>query len=77
ASEVVSHSANMHLIPSSESVARRLLSVKPGQLVELRGQLIRADGKDGWRWVSSLSRTDTGDGSCEVVWVEWASATDH
>jgi hypothetical protein len=77
ASEVVSHSANMHMIPSNESVARRLLSVKPGQLVELRGQLIRADDKSGWHWVSSLTRTDTGDGSCEVVWVESASAADH
>lgn len=24
----------------------------------------------GWRWRSSLSREDTGDGSCELVWVE-------
>ncbi len=77
ASGVISHSANMHMIPSNGSVARRLLSVRTGQLLELRGQLIRADGKDGWHWVSSLSRTDTGEGSCEVVWVESASATDH
>ena len=55
----------------------QLLSVRPGQILELHGQLIRADGSDGWHWVSSLSRTDTGDGSCEVVWVESARATDH
>jgi hypothetical protein len=77
ADQVVSHSANMHMIPSNESVARRLLAVRPGQILELRGQLIRADDKNGWHWVSSLTRTDTGDGSCEVVWVESASATDH
>jgi len=77
ATEVISHSANMHMIPANASVARRLLAVRAGQLVELHGQLIRADGKDGWHWVSSLSRTDTGDGSCEVVWVESARATDR
>jgi hypothetical protein len=76
ASEVISHSANMHLIPATRGVERRLLSVRQGQVVELRGQLVRADGKDGWHWASSLSRTDTGDGSCEVIWVESAS-TDH
>jgi hypothetical protein len=76
-SEVISHSGNMHMIPSNGTVARRLLSVRTGQIVALRGQLVRADGKDGWHWVSSLSRTDTGDGSCEVVWVESASATDR
>jgi len=75
--EVISHSANMHMIPASEAVANRLLSVKVGQIVELRGQLVRADGKDGWHWVSSLTRTDTGDGSCEVVWVESVRAIDR
>jgi hypothetical protein len=24
----------------------------------------------GWRWVSSLSREDTGAGACELIWVE-------
>lgn len=76
-SEVISHSANMHMIPASEAVAKRLLSVKAGQIVELRGQLVRADGKDGWHWASSLTRTDTGDGSCEVVWVESVRSIDR
>jgi hypothetical protein len=75
--EITTHSGNMHMIPANAAVERRLLSVRAGQLVELRGQLVRADGPDGWHWVSSLSRADTGDGSCEVVWVEWARATDH
>lgn len=75
--EVIGHSANMHLIPADEGVARRLKAVRAGQLVHLKGQLVRVDGKDGWHWVSSLSRTDTGDGSCEVIWVESARAADH
>src|SRR5664279_2678620 len=77
AGDVISHSANMHMIPADPLVEKRLLAVKPGQLVELRGMLIRADGLDGWHWLSSLTRTDTGDGSCEVVWVESVSAADH
>lgn len=68
--QIISHSANMHMIPANPTTERRLLSVKPGQIVNLSGKLVRADGKDGWHWISSLSREDTGDGSCEVVWVE-------
>lgn len=75
--EVTSHSANMHLIPANTIVARRLLQAKPGQIIHLEGQLVRADGRDGWHWVSSLSRTDSGDGSCEVVWVEQADVSNH
>ena len=77
AGEVVSHSANMHLIPATEVVSRRLLGAKVGQLVELRGQLVRAEGKDGFRWVSSLTRLDSGDGACEVIWVEEARVADR
>ncbi len=69
-SEVASHSANMHMIPLNKTVAKQLLAVRPGQIVDLRGQLVRADGPDGWYWISSLSRTDTGAGACEVIWVE-------
>lgn len=76
-SDVTSHSANMHMIPASEGVARRLKAARAGQLVSLKGMLVRADGKDGWHWVSSLSRTDTGDGSCEVIWVESAQVADR
>src|SRR5512133_1473961 len=75
--EVIGHSANMHMIPANEGIARRLKAARVGQLVHLRGQLVRADGKDGWHWVSSLSRTDTGDGSCEVIWVESVQVADR
>jgi hypothetical protein len=75
--EVITHSANMHMIPATGAVEKRLLAVRTGQIVELHGQLIRADAKDGWHWVSSLTRSDTGDGSCEVVWVESVRAADH
>ena len=75
--QVICHSANMHMIPANKGIARRLLSVKPGQIVTLTGKLVRADGKDGWHWVSSLSRADTGDGSCEVVWVESITVVNH
>ena len=75
--EIETHSANMHMIPANAGLAARLKAVRVGQLVHLKGQLVRADGRDGWHWVSSLSRTDTGDGSCEVIWVESAQVADR
>jgi len=76
AETVISHSANMHMIPADPLVERLLLRVRVGQIVSLRGKLIRADAPDGWHWVSSLTRTDTGDGSCEVVWVDSVTTAD-
>lgn len=77
ADAVGTHSANMHMIPATGRIRDRLLAVKPGQLIGLEGQLVRVDGKDGWHWVSSLSRADTGDGSCEVIWVEAIRVADR
>jgi hypothetical protein len=68
--EIERSSANMHIVPGSDAVARRLKEVRRGSLVSLSGYLIEARRADGWRWQSSLSREDTGEGSCELVWVE-------
>ena len=60
----------MHMIPSSREMARRLEAVKPGDLVRLRGYLVRAEAQDGWRWQSSLTREDTGAGACELIFLQ-------
>ena len=67
------HSANMHLIPASESVRRMLESARAGQIVSLRGQLVDAARPDGFTWRTSLTREDTGAGACELVYVESAA----
>lgn len=69
---ITTHSANMHMIPASPRVASTLLSFRPGEFIHLKGHLIKAVGQDGWTWTSSLTRQDTGDGACEVIWVEAA-----
>lgn len=65
--EIARHSANMHMIPANPVVARQLARVTVGQRIRLHGKLVRVDGRDGFTWVSSLSREDTGSGSCELV----------
>lgn len=68
--EIETNSANMHLIPADRAVERGLNRIRQGQLVQLRGYLVRVDAADGWSWSSSLSRNDTGAGACELIWVE-------
>lgn len=67
------HSANMHLIPANAAVRRALESVRAGQVVSLRGQLVDAARPDGFRWRTSLTREDTGAGACELFYVESAA----
>ncbi len=66
---IETQSANMHLVPADDQVAVMLEMVKPGQLISLEGQLIKAESYDGWRWQSSLTREDTGARACELVYV--------
>ncbi len=68
--EIIESSANMHLIPADGSVARAIDHVKQGDVVTFEGYLIEARWPDGGTWRSSLTRSDTGAGACEVVWVE-------
>lgn len=68
--DITAHIANMHMIPARDHIDSLLKSMRPGNLIDLRGYLVLAEGADGWRWRSSLSRTDEGGGACELVWVE-------
>ncbi|HEY4582654.1 MAG TPA: hypothetical protein VIG88_07310, partial [Lysobacter sp.] len=67
--EIVRSSANMHLIPADDAVARALDDVEADDRIRIDGWLVEAEAADGWRWRSSLSREDSGDGACEVVYV--------
>jgi hypothetical protein len=71
---IATHSANTHCLPSDPGVRTRLLAVKRHDLVSLEGYLVEVTGADGYRWRSSLSRTDTGGGSCEVFWITGVSS---
>jgi hypothetical protein len=68
--QIIRHSANMHLVPANDWVADKLDDVRAGDLVQLRGLLIDADRPDGFRWRTSLTREDSGNGSCELFYVE-------
>jgi hypothetical protein len=67
---VETQSANMHLIPATRNLARALSDVDRGDEVRIAGLLVDAEGPDGWRVKTSLTREDTGAGGCEVIWVE-------
>ena len=64
-----SHSANTHCLPADAAIRSQLLAVKRHDLVSLEGYLVEVAGADGYHWRSSLTRDDTGGGSCEVFWI--------
>jgi hypothetical protein len=74
ADTIVRSSANMHLIPSTNKIRDKILSLRRHDLVQLEGFLVEVKRGDGFKWKSSLSREDSGRGSCEVIWVTSLSA---
>lgn len=68
--EIIRHSGNMHMIPANDWVRDKLNSIRPGQLIQARGRLVDVDHESGFYWRTSLTREDTGGGSCELFYVE-------
>ena len=71
-SYIISHSSNNHMIPANENVRRAVKMIKEKDEVFLEGFLVSLKGTykgETVTWNSSLSRTDTGDGSCELFYV--------
>ena len=64
------NASNMHLIPADGALEDHLKEVRPGNIVLLRGQLVSVAGPNNFTWTSSLTRGDTGNGACELFYVE-------
>ncbi len=67
---LITNGAQMHLIPSTKELDGRIRRLRPGQIAIIGGYLVDVRGTGGFTWNTSLTRTDTGDGACEIVWVE-------
>jgi|GEM_PF-155505 len=67
--EIARSSANMHMIPSNDAVADALEDLGENDRIRIDGWLVQVEAQDGWRWRSSLTRDDQGNGACEVVYV--------
>lgn len=68
--QIVSHSTNLHVIPATPAIASFCKSLRQGELVHLEGELVEATGPEIGTWRSSRSRTDSGNGACELMLVE-------
>jgi len=69
---ISTHSSNHHIIPANDNIRKAVLFVNKNDIIVLEGFLVNISGKfkDGnVNWRSSQSRTDTGDGSCEIMYV--------
>ena len=69
--DIESNSANWHVIPENAAVARVLERLRAGSIVQLSGRLVDIEGNDGGMR-TSLSRTDTGAGACEILFASSA-----
>jgi hypothetical protein len=70
---ITSHSSNNHIIPANENIGLALRKIGKRDKVLLEGFLVNLNGtyKGGKvYWNTSLTRNDSGDGSCELIYVK-------
>ncbi len=73
-SYISSQTSNNHIIPANENILNTLNRFSKGDRFTLYGYLVNVtlEGSDGnvIEWKTSLSRTDTGGGACEIIYVK-------
>ena len=68
--EMIRSYSNIHLIPSTEHLKTRIDNVRDGEIIEMTGMLVHViNPSTGFEWTTSLSREDTGEDGCEIMWV--------
>ena len=71
-SVLAQHFSNNHLIPANTRLAGAMRTIDDGDDVEIIGTLVNVTlttSRGMWRANTSISRTDTGDGACEIIYV--------
>ncbi len=72
--DIVSHSANTHIVPATPEIFDVIKRIKQYDVVSLEGYLVDIETRNkDWFWRTSLSRTDSDAGSCELLWVTKAT----
>jgi hypothetical protein len=67
---ILRNAAQLHLIPATGHIESRLKRLRPGQRVGISGYLVDVTGPGQFVWRTSLSRSDSGAGACEIVYVD-------
>ena len=62
--------SNNHLISDDDFIRRQTRKIQIGDQIQVRGYLASYSNPSGGRRGTSTTRTDTGDGACETVFVE-------
>lgn len=68
--QVIRSTANMHLIPKNDDIFYLMKSARAGDLINLKGFLVDVAKNQKSVIQTSLTRSDSGAGACEVVLVE-------
>jgi hypothetical protein len=69
--QIESMSANTHIIPASRAVEKQIKALSAGDVATLGGYIVNVTDDSGFYWNTSTTRNDTGDGACEVFYVQY------
>lgn len=65
--------SNNHIIPSNDNIKKLINKIKKNDFVKIEGYLVNVralkDNKVSFYWNTSTSRTDEGNGACEIIYV--------
>ncbi|MBO1925167.1 hypothetical protein [Thiomicrorhabdus sp. 6S3-12] len=68
--QVMTSTASLHLIPASKEIRKKMLDIKIGDIVSLRGSLVNIKRTTGWEWKTSIKRNDKGENAGEILYVK-------
>lgn len=72
-SYISKHSSNTHIIHKDKDILKEIKKIDKGDHVKLKGFLVDVDFKNSDNmplWKTSRTRSDTGNGACEILYLE-------
>jgi len=61
--------SNNHLLSENDIINQKIMRAEEGDQIYLKGYLVQYSQQDEFKRGSSVSRTDTGNGACETIYI--------
>jgi hypothetical protein len=66
---IAKNSANVHLIAENDEIKKEIRKVRKNDYIRIKGYLVDVHFENG-PWETSMTRGDTGNGACEIIYVK-------
>lgn len=68
--KMAEYTMNLHLVPSNYEIGDQLGQIRPGNIISIKGYLVKVESAQGWSFDGKVYHEKMGDKKSKVIWIK-------